>query len=84
MGLDGKDEEIQVNLLIYSMGDAADDILRSLHLLEADSKKYDKVKSEFEAHFVQKRNIIYNTPSSIFADRKKAKQWMHSSWHSTR
>jgi len=58
-GLDGKDEEIQVSTLIYSMGDAADDILRSFHLSEADSKKYNKVKSEFEAHFVQKRNVIY-------------------------
>ena len=58
-GLDGKEQEAQVNTLIYAMGDAADDILHSFQLSEEDSKKYDVVKAKFESHFVQKRNVIY-------------------------
>ena len=58
-GLKEKDEEVQVNTLIYAMGDDADDILRSSRLSAADSKKYDTVKAKFEAHFVKTRNVIY-------------------------
>lgn len=35
-GLDGKDEEYQVNSLVYTMGDKADDILSTLGLSTAD------------------------------------------------
>ena len=38
-GLKDKDDEAQVNTLIYSMGDEADDILRSFGLSGEDSKK---------------------------------------------
>ena len=58
-GLDTKDEEAQVNTLVYSMGDDADDILRSFRLSEADGKKYDVVKGKFDRHFVKDRNVIY-------------------------
>lgn len=43
-GLDKKSQEIQVNTLIYSMGDEADDILSSFHLSLEDKVKYDVVK----------------------------------------
>ena len=49
----------QVNTLIYTMGDEADDILYSFGLTEADRKKYDTVSDKFEAHFVKRRNPIY-------------------------
>ena len=39
-GLDKKGEETLVNTLIYSMGDEADDILRSFTLSAEDKKKY--------------------------------------------
>ena len=58
-GLDKKDDEVQVNTLIYSMGDEADDILRSFKLKDEDIKKYSVVKAKFEAHFVKRRNVIY-------------------------
>ncbi len=58
-GLDASDEEAQVNTLIYAMGDQADDILRSFGLSEEDAKKYKPVVDKFEAHFVKKRNVIY-------------------------
>ena len=57
--LAGKDEEAQVNMLIYTMGDEADDILRSFNLSDADVKKYSVVKAKFEDHFIKKRYVIY-------------------------
>ena len=47
-----------MNTLIYSMGNEADDILRSFGLSE-DSKKYDTVVAKFESHFVKRRNVIF-------------------------
>ena len=58
-GLSGKGSEVQVNTLIYSMGDEADDILRSFGLTEEEKKNYDTVKEKFESHFVKRRNIIF-------------------------
>lgn len=58
-GLQEKSEEIQVNTLIYSMGNEADDILRSFKLSEDHGKEYDVVKEKFEGFFVKRRNVIY-------------------------
>ena len=58
-GLSKGDEESQVNALIYSMKDEADDILQSFSLTEANRKKYDPVQTTFEAHFIIKRNMIF-------------------------
>ena len=58
-GLTNKDEEAQVNTLIYTMGDDAEDILCSFRLSEADSKNYDSVVSAFDSHFVKQRNVMY-------------------------
>ena len=58
-GLAGKSEESQVNTLIYSMGDKADDILQSFKLSEEDLKTYNTVKQKFDAHFVKRRNVIF-------------------------
>ena len=58
-GLDSKAEEVQVNTLLYSMGDTADDVLRSFKLSEEDAKNYEAVVGKFEQHFVRRRNVIY-------------------------
>ena len=58
-GLAQRDEEVQVNTLIYSMGDQADDILHSFKLSEEDRKSYMTVKTKFDTHFVQRRNVIF-------------------------
>ena len=58
-GLEEKTEEAQVNTLIYTMEDVADDILRSFCLTAAESKKYDTVRAKFDSHFVKRRNVIY-------------------------
>ncbi|XP_035711740.1 uncharacterized protein LOC118437070 [Folsomia candida] len=58
-GLVNKTEVEQVNSLIYFMGDQADDILLSFGLSSDDQKKFDTVLAKFEAHFIVKRNTIY-------------------------
>ena len=58
-GLVEKTEEVQVNTLLYCMGDQADDIFRSFKLSDEDAKKYSEVKSKFEEHFVKRRNVIF-------------------------
>ena len=44
--LTSKTEESQVNMLIYTMGSEADDILSSFNLSVEDKKKYDVVKAQ--------------------------------------
>ena len=58
-GLSKRDEESQVNMLLYSMGSKSDDILATFGLTTEDSKKYDVVKDKFDAYFVKRRNIIF-------------------------
>ena len=53
-----KKGEAQVNTLIYSMGDEADNILRSFSL-SAEDKKYAPVKAQFDRHFTKRRNVIF-------------------------
>ena len=58
-GLTDKAETVQVHTLIYSMGDAADNVLKSFNLTEEEQKTYATVKEKFDNHFVKKRNVIY-------------------------
>ena len=58
-GLASREGDIQVNTLIYAMGDQADDILRSFTLSDEDRKSYPTVKRKFDNHFIQRRNIIF-------------------------
>ena len=60
-GLAEKEEESLINMLIYAMGDEADDVLHSFKLSAANLKKYDVVKKAFDEHFVvrDRRNIIF-------------------------
>ena len=46
-----KDKEAQVNMLIYTMGDEADDILRSFKLSDTDVKIYSVVKEKIEDQY---------------------------------
>ncbi|XP_036001498.1 uncharacterized protein K02A2.6-like [Fundulus heteroclitus] len=58
-GLDVQADENQVNALIYCMGEEAEDILVSLHLSPEQASEYETVKQRFEAHFVARRNVIF-------------------------
>ena len=56
-GLNSKEEANQVNTLVYTMGESADDILNSMGLSEEDKSKYETVKGKFTAHFVKGVNV---------------------------
>ena len=70
-GIVEKSEESQIDTLIYSMGDKADDILQSFNLSEDALKSYRTVKEKFDTHFVQRKNNI----SSIFYIVRK--NWLY-------
>ena len=55
-----KSEEIQINSFLYTMGDAADDVLTTFIFEDVgDNLKYDKVKEKFDQYFTVWRNVIY-------------------------
>ncbi|UYV80387.1 K02A2.6-like [Cordylochernes scorpioides] len=58
-GLINNPENEQVNMLVYCMGDNADDILLSCKIASDQLENYDKVIECFESHFIPRRNIIY-------------------------
>ena len=58
-GLSAKEDEAQVNTLIYTMGAEADNIFHSFKLSEDDSRSYKTVSEKFTSHFVKKHNVIY-------------------------
>ena len=58
-GLAKEEEESQINMLIYAMGDQADDILNSFKLRTIQLKQYHTVKTKFDEHFVVRRNVFF-------------------------
>ncbi|KAL3187041.1 hypothetical protein MRX96_026133 [Rhipicephalus microplus] len=58
-GLKKRDDETQVNTLIYAMGREAEDVLASLKLSDAEKLNYDAVTRAFAKHFVPRTNVIY-------------------------
>eukprot|EP00112_Aurelia_sp_Birch-Aquarium-sp1_P024656 Seg788.12 transcript_id=Seg788.12/GoldUCD/mRNA.D3Y31 product="hypothetical protein" protein_id=Seg788.12/GoldUCD/D3Y31 len=63
-----ENEEAQVNTLIYSMGDEADDILAALKLTTTQRNSYKTVKERLDNQFAIKRNVIY--------ERAKFNMWI--------
>jgi hypothetical protein len=57
--LSTKSGERQVAMLVYAMGEKAEDIFASFKLSAEDSKKYDIVLQKFEGHFIVKKNKKY-------------------------
>ena len=58
-GLDERGGENQVNTLIYTMGEQADNIFILFELTTEEEKNYEEVKEKFENHFIVKRNVIF-------------------------
>jgi len=46
-------------MLVYTMGDTAEDILCSFNLTDEQSKHYDTVLAKFHGYFVKKQNVIF-------------------------
>ncbi|KAL3255534.1 hypothetical protein MRX96_017438 [Rhipicephalus microplus] len=58
-GLKKRDDETQVNTLIYAMGREAEYVLASLKFSDAEKLNYDAVTRAFAKHFVPRTNVIY-------------------------
>ncbi len=58
-GLETQAEENQVNALIYTMGEEAEDTLTLLHLSAHEASDYETVKNLLNDHFVAHRNVIF-------------------------
>nr|XP_057937756.1 cytokine receptor family member b2 isoform X2 [Doryrhamphus excisus] len=56
-GLDGKEESYQVNALVYTMGDKADDILSTLGLKDEEIKKQQPVMRETNVKDIKEANV---------------------------
>ena len=54
-GMDAQDKENQVNVLIYPMGEQAEDIVVSLHLNADEAGDYGTVKDKLDAqeHYIR-------------------------------
>ena len=68
-GLNEKPQETQVNTLIYTMGDNADEIFQSFGMSDEDKKDFKKVKDKFDAHFIPRRNVVFER--AAFNKRKQ-------------
>ena len=58
-GLVEKDEQHQVNTLLYYLGEEVEEVLATTRISDDDRKKYLKVVEEFDKYFKVKRNVIY-------------------------
>ena len=54
-----------MNTLIYSIGEEPVDIAVSFGLTTKEAKKYNVAKGKFEAHFVLKRNVIFERANAF-------------------
>lgn len=59
-GLSKRDEESQLNTLLYFMGSKSDDILTTFGLTTDNSKKYDVAKDKLDGYFVKRRILSLN------------------------
>ena len=58
-GLDKQTGKNQVNTLIYTLGEQADDMFISFKFTTEKEKNNSEVKEKFENYFIAKRNIIF-------------------------
>lgn len=58
-GLETQADENQVNTLIYTMGEEAEDILVSLHLSLVEVSVCATIKEKMDTHFIAHRNVIF-------------------------
>ena len=68
--LDKKSEQKQVSSLIFVMGDEVEDIPDSFRLSDNERKSHATVRDKFKAHFVKKRNIVFDR-ASFFQRRQE-------------
>ena len=50
---------MQVNALVYAIGDEADDIMEGFDLTDEEREVYQSIKNRFDEHFVIRRKAIF-------------------------
>src|SRR5207249_228345 len=58
-GLSLRDQDSQVDALLYTMGSGAEDLLAKLQMTPAELSSYSTVEKKLTEHFVPKNNVIY-------------------------
>ena len=58
-GLSTETKQRQVSMLLYTMGEEAEDTLLSTKISESDQKDYDKVIAKFDSFFQVRKNVIF-------------------------
>ena len=69
--LKDKSEEVQVNNLIFQMGEEAEIVFSSFGLSADDQKKMDKVLEKFDAYFTPQNNTMHHRTCFYHRDQKK-------------
>ncbi|UYV79257.1 K02A2.6-like, partial [Cordylochernes scorpioides] len=81
-GMKKKEEADKIDLLMYLMGDRADDIFRTFRFeKEEEATKIDSVLKAFDSHFCVRKNIIYERAkfnSRIQEDREPVDEFITS------
>ena len=57
--LDNKAQRVQVRTLLFHMGKRAEELFRLFNLDADEQDSYNIVRDRFDAHFVRRRNVIY-------------------------
>ena len=58
-GLDEQSEAKQVSTLLYSLGEEAEDVLRSTNIEPSGERRYTKVLEKLDEYFQVRRNVIF-------------------------
>ena len=74
--LNEEEDNAQLNMLLYCMGDRADEILQSFKYADGERESYDTVKKKLDEYFVPQRNVIYER--ALFNSRNQENQWKNS------
>ena len=80
-GLSGEGDERQVSTLLYSMGEEAEDILRSTNISDDERKVYQTVLDKFDQFFKVRKNVIFERAKfnrRCQGDNKSAEQFITS------
>ena len=76
-GLATEDDMRQVSILLYCLGQEADDVQSATGISEEDSQKYDKVMEKLEDHFKVRKNVIFERACFNRRNQRKDRRTIH-------
>ena len=83
-GLSSGSETHQVSMLLYSLGEDADDVLTSTNISDDDRKNFAEVLAKFDAFFKVRQNIIFERAKfnkRTQLDGESAEQYITTLYH---